>query len=169
VGRAYETLRVGQAGVEGYVWDVRLVRDRTEKSQHYVVSATALLGPFESVATAMAYCATTWQELAWREDLQVERDEAPCPVCTAPRRANPRYPLALCQVCVLETVDAKGQDVRFYNTTPMGGGFEARHADGRNDDDHTCLVRGVPCRADEAYFGGIVVESLGPRGTKPTT
>jgi len=160
-------LRVGQAGVEGYVWDVRLVRDRAEKSQHYVVSATVCLGPFDNLLSALAYCATTWSEVAWREGLHSGTDEAPCPVCDAPLRANPRYLLALCPVCVLEAVDAKGLEVRFFNTTAMCGGFEARHADGRGDDDHVCFVRGIPCLANEAYFGGIVVESLGPSGTEP--
>jgi hypothetical protein len=36
VGRAYETLRVGQAGVEGYVWDVRLVREALPRASHDV-------------------------------------------------------------------------------------------------------------------------------------
>ncbi len=159
MGRSFETLRVGQAGVEGYVWDVRLVRDSVDKSHHYVVSAGAFLGPFDDVSNALAYCATTWAEIGWREDLQVKVGEGPCPVCRAPLGTNPRYPRALCPVCVLEAVDGAGHEVRFVNTS-IDGGFEAHHADGRRDDDHACFVRGAPCHADEAYFGGIVVQLI---------
>jgi hypothetical protein len=52
--------------------------------------------------------------------------------------------------------DRDGQSVRFSNIDGCGG-FQARRFDGSTSADHACWVRGVPCWADEAKFGGIVV------------
>jgi hypothetical protein len=51
--------------------------------------------------------------------------------------------------------------IEFFNTS-FGGGFGARCADtGEPRDSHACVIRGVRCRADEARFGGIVIEAVG--------
>lgn len=86
-------------------------------------------------------------------------DDTPCPICEKLVPKNPRYPRQLCSECVLEAVDASGNALRFYNTS-LSGGFEARSADGTTTSEHTCFVRGVRCHADEAYFGGVVVQPV---------
>ncbi len=81
-----------------------------------------------------------------------------CPVCGASQSANPRYPAYLCRDCCERAVDETGRRLRFYNTD-LGGGFAAVVADtGEPRDSHVCFVNGIRCRADEARFGGIVIE-----------
>jgi hypothetical protein len=97
----------------------------------------------------------------WRPDLipQVP-DEAACPICGAPMTSTSRYPRPLCPACVREATDAGGRPLRFFNTH-LGTGFEARYADdGTPAAGEICFVRGVTCRAAEAYFGGIVVQPI---------
>jgi hypothetical protein len=98
----------------------------------------------------------------WRSDLApLAPDEAPCPVCGAPAPTSSRYPRRLCPACVLEASDEGGRPLRFTNTDASGG-LEARYADdGTRYSGETCFVRGVPCRAAEHHFGGIVVQPIG--------
>lgn len=50
----------------------------------------------------------------------------------------------------------------------MGGGFVARYADTREcRDSHVCYVDGVKCWADEARFGGVVVQPYGKHDEFP--
>lgn len=84
-----------------------------------------------------------------------------CPVCSASVSASPRYPNYLCGKCADKAVDASGKALDFFNQS-MGGGFEARF---KNDgsiaadvtENHIVYVEGTRVRADEAYFGGIVL------------
>ena len=90
--------------------------------------------------------------------------DAPCPVCGEPRPHSPRYPDAVCAACVERAVDADGRPLAFHNAT-LTGGFAAAYRDTREpaptpDDEMTCWIDGVRCRAREAYFGGIVVLPL---------
>lgn len=84
-----------------------------------------------------------------------------CPTCGDPVDVWPRYPRAVCGLCQGEATDEEGRPLEFFNTS-IGGGFGARYADtGEPRDSHACVIRGVPCRADEARFGGIVIEVVG--------
>jgi hypothetical protein len=59
--------------------------------------------------------------------------------------------------------DEHGRVLGFSNTSP-GGGFQAFYPDTHEDrDSHECWVRGVRCYADEARFGGIVIEAYPAR------
>jgi hypothetical protein len=83
--------------------------------------------------------------------------DSPCPICGSPRPHSPRYPDHVCADCVARATDETGRVLRFWNES-MSGGFVAKYADtGAKRDSHVCFVDGVRCRADEAYFGGIVV------------
>jgi len=56
-------------------------------------------------------------------------------------------------------VDEQGRALEFFNTG-LGGGFRAVYADSREERrSHVCFINGVRCWADEARFGGIVVEA----------
>ena len=84
--------------------------------------------------------------------------KASCPICGAVIVFNPRYPRAVCQDCVGRACDAEGRPLEFFNTG-FGGGFQAVHREGgREHEGHECFIDGRRCRADEARFGGIVVE-----------
>jgi hypothetical protein len=84
-----------------------------------------------------------------------------CPICHTEVRADPRYPDRLCNECARRAVDGDGRPLKFYNTS-LSGGFEAIYADDNAPaaavtQDHIVFVDGVPCMADEARFGGIVI------------
>lgn len=80
-----------------------------------------------------------------------------CPICGVSQRSNPRYPRYLCHECAEQAVDEAGRLLRF---TGLGCGFQAAYADtGELRDSHVCFVRGVRCWANEAHFGGIVIQT----------
>jgi hypothetical protein len=81
-----------------------------------------------------------------------------CPICGTAVRPDLRYPNYLCQSCAVRAASADGRPLTFSNSS-LGGGFEARNADtGAPYDGHTCYVDGAECHADEARFGGIVIQ-----------
>ncbi|WP_437593852.1 recombinase family protein [Sorangium sp. So ce1000] len=83
-----------------------------------------------------------------------------CPICGDPLDLWPRHPRAVCGLCKHEATDEAGRPLEFFNTS-FDGGFGARYAGtGEPRDSHACVIRGVRCRADEARFGGIVIEAI---------
>ena len=82
-----------------------------------------------------------------------------CPICGATGlRYSPRYPDYVCRDCVTRAVSAEGRLLSFSNVS-LSGGFLARHRDdGTTHDSHVCFIDGHRCWADEARFGGIVVQ-----------
>ena len=86
----------------------------------------------------------------------------PCPICHSTFPANPRYPNYVCPTCADKATDAAGRKLEFYNTAAFGG-FEAVYADTRETyPSNVCFIDGVQCWADEARFGGIVIEKMNP-------
>jgi hypothetical protein len=48
-----------------------------------------------------------------------------------------------------------------FSNESFSGGFIAQYADtGEARDSHLCFVDGVKCRADEARFGGIIIQPV---------
>jgi hypothetical protein len=83
-----------------------------------------------------------------------------CPICLVEVQKSERYPNYLCASCALRARDAQGRPLVFYNET-LTGGFLAFYADtGGKYDSHICYIDGVKCRADEDYYGGIVVKVI---------
>jgi len=83
-----------------------------------------------------------------------------CPICFQPVSHWERYPLAVCPDCADKACDAQGRKLSFFNVS-MSGGFKAIVTDtGEEYQSHICYIQGVECRADEARFGGIVIESV---------
>jgi hypothetical protein len=59
-----------------------------------------------------------------------------------------------------QATDASGRRLEFSNVDATGG-FQAFYREtGKPYHDHVCFVRGVRCCADEAHFGGIVIEPI---------
>lgn len=84
----------------------------------------------------------------------------PCPICLQSVSHWERYPRAVCRDCYDKTCDVQGQKLSFQNIS-MGGGFEAFVTETQEKYlSHVCYIDGVECRADEANFGGIVIEAL---------
>ena len=81
-----------------------------------------------------------------------------CPICSTPLLHKPRYPRYVCSDCVKRASTAQGRKLTFSNLS-FSGGFEARFADtDRRYPQHECFIDGIRCWADEARFGGIVVQ-----------
>ena len=81
-----------------------------------------------------------------------------CPICRTPLPAVPRYPQYVCNACAARATSADGRPLMFSNIDATGG-YEARYPDtGAPYDSHDCWIDGIACHADEARFGGIVIE-----------
>ena len=84
-----------------------------------------------------------------------------CPICGVHVKANPRYPQYVCESCVQRACSREGQPLRFANVD-LGGGIIATYADsGKEHTGQECYIDGIACYADEARFGGIVVQAIG--------
>lgn len=91
-----------------------------------------------------------------------------CPICKKSQRRNPRYPNYLCPECASKAVDSNGRALTFYNES-FSGGFLAHYQDDGSKadeitDSHIVFVDGKKVWADEARFGGIVLELIGEGG-----
>ncbi|MDQ3814132.1 MAG: hypothetical protein M3347_09295 [Armatimonadota bacterium] len=94
-------------------------------------------------------------------------DHQYCPICHAEVPPNPRYPRYVCPDCEARAADENDRALKFYNES-FSGGFIAQYADtGEKRDSHICFIDGIKCWADEARFGGIVIQPMqepAPRG-----
>ncbi|HNK62672.1 MAG TPA: hypothetical protein PKL78_06550 [Anaerolineales bacterium] len=83
-----------------------------------------------------------------------------CPVCSTAVAPSARYPRSLCKECSSRAAARDGRKLVFFNES-ISGGFVAKYADtGEPYPGHECYVDGIPCHADEHYFGGIVIQTL---------
>ena len=83
-----------------------------------------------------------------------------CPLCGSAVAENPRYPAYVCERCVDKASSATGRRVRYYNID-MSGGCEGQYEDdGSPYPSSRCWIDNTECRAEEARFGGIVIQPL---------
>ncbi|ANV89057.1 hypothetical protein [Picosynechococcus sp. PCC 7117] len=83
-----------------------------------------------------------------------------CPICAEPVPHWERYPRAICRDCSNKAADIHGQHLSFSNID-FGGGFRATYTDAKTEyPSHICYVDGIECWADEARFGGIVIQAV---------
>ena len=81
-----------------------------------------------------------------------------CPICNVELTPYSRYPNYVCGLCKSKATNKDGKPLSFSNID-LSGGFRARYRDnGEIYDSHICYITGIMCYADEARFGGIVVE-----------
>jgi hypothetical protein len=81
-----------------------------------------------------------------------------CPICSKPVEPSQRYPHYVCGQCTRTASSKDGRDLKFY-TESYSGGFSVKYSDtGETYLSHDCYINDVKCYADEAYFGGIVIE-----------
>lgn len=89
----------------------------------------------------------------------MESKEHACPICKTKLDANPRYPNYVCPDCKKKACDINARKLDFWNTS-IGGGFRAEYTDTKGEySSHICYIDGIECYADEARFGGIVIEA----------
>jgi hypothetical protein len=93
-------------------------------------------------------------------DRQNAMDVQQCPICLSAVPPYERYPRHVCGSCAGKAMSADGRPLQFGNVD-IGGGFDAVYADTREPyQSHRCLIDGIECFADEARFGGIVIEAM---------
>ena len=81
-----------------------------------------------------------------------------CPICHTALTLYERYPRYVCQDCAGKTCDASGRRVDFRNLD-FCGGCQGFYPDTDEVYPHQeCYIDGRACMADEARFGGIVVQ-----------
>ena len=79
-----------------------------------------------------------------------------CPICDESMIDFERYPNMICQNCSKKTVTKNGVKIEFYNKD-FNGGFISVMND-KKGDIHECYIDNKKCYADEARFGGIVIQ-----------
>ena len=79
-----------------------------------------------------------------------------CPICDKTMMYLERYPKMICHECVELAMTKNGESIKFYNIDHTGG-FLSIVNDVKGED-HECFINNKKCYADEARFGGIVVE-----------
>lgn len=89
-----------------------------------------------------------------------------CPICKKSVRPNDRYQRYLCSACARLASTADGRRLGFSNTDISGGFVATLAGTGIEYPSHVCFINGVPCWADEARFGGIVIEAIEPEALK---
>lgn len=81
-----------------------------------------------------------------------------CPLCHTALKAIARYPNNVCSNCAARGTDKEGRLMAFGNVD-MTGGYIAKYRDtGEVYERHGCYIEGIKCYANEAKFGGIVIE-----------
>ena len=90
----------------------------------------------------------------------MEQDTQFCPICSKSVESSARYPRYLCGECASKAKSKDGRLLKFFNAD-LSGGFIAQYADtGTSYPGHECYIDEIPCFADEARFGGIVIQPL---------
>ena len=88
-----------------------------------------------------------------------EREPQHCPICDESVTPMSRYPNYVCEDCVEKAVDSEGRAVLFTNTSLLGTGCKGKYREtGEAYDSTICFIEGIKCKAEEARFGGIVVQ-----------
>jgi hypothetical protein len=83
-----------------------------------------------------------------------------CPICKTELMPFERYPKYVCESCAKKATDANGTKVEFGNTS-ICGGFEGYYLDTKEAyNSQTCYIDGIECFAEEARFGGIVIQKV---------
>lgn len=86
-------------------------------------------------------------------------DRQVCPICKRYVKLSSRYPNYACRQCVQLATDKKGKPVHFFNTEFSGHGCAGAYTKtGKPYNSNRCYIKGVECKAEEAYLGGIVIK-----------
>jgi predicted RNA-binding Zn-ribbon protein involved in translation (DUF1610 family) len=92
-----------------------------------------------------------------REERQKPKHQH-CGSCNRYVQISTRYPKYACKKCVDKAVDKKGRRVAFYNITMDGHGCQGKLIDTEKFvRSNICYINGIKFRAEEAYFGGIIL------------
>jgi hypothetical protein len=89
----------------------------------------------------------------------METNQQFCPICNSEVTYFRRYPKYVCKDCYCKTTDKDGRKVAFGNENIFGMGCVGHYLDtGEKYNSNICYIDGQECVAEEARFGGIVIE-----------
>jgi hypothetical protein len=74
---------------------------------------------------------------------------------------NARYPKYICGDCTELLTDSEGRKVEYFNTELLGHGCQGYYVNTEQRekyDSTTCYIKDKIFYAEEAYFGGIVIQ-----------
>jgi hypothetical protein len=103
-----------------------------------------------------------WEGAVRRADPGFESRQF-CGICRAEVKYFPRYPKYLCQTCEARIADAAGRPLVYTNTAALGYGCQGYYTDIEPHQPYgksVCYVDGIACEAQEARFGGIVIQKM---------
>jgi DNA-directed RNA polymerase subunit RPC12/RpoP len=85
-----------------------------------------------------------------------------CPLCGEQIPPQHRYPRYVCRTCMERAVDKSGNKVELANVS-LSGGLRLTAGDtelfDRAANEFPIFIDGVECRAEEARFGGAVIQT----------
>ena len=83
-----------------------------------------------------------------------------CPICKSKVNSFPRYPNYVCNDCIdkYDTLTWNGYPIKFSNEGFFGGFVSQVMGESTTGNVHKCYINGIECWADEARFGGIVIQ-----------
>ena len=83
-----------------------------------------------------------------------------CPICENNVHPMQRYPNYICSKCIerYDTLTFDGKPITFSNIDWWGGFQSHIEGDKTPTEIHKCYINGIECWADEARFGGIVIQ-----------
>ena len=92
---------------------------------------------------------------------QTNDDKQPCGICKKMVNKYPRYPKYVCHDCQTEShpVTEDGVQIEFFNADMCGGFLSKREGASEYGNEHVCFIKNVRCVANEARFGGIVIQT----------
>jgi hypothetical protein len=92
------------------------------------------------------------------------KNQQHCPVCNTYVKYSSRYPNYVCAKCTVLATDKDGKKVQFYNVTISGNGVQGKYVDEEKlYRSPFCFIKGIKCKAEEAYLGGVVLRPITKR------
>lgn len=92
--------------------------------------------------------------------MSIKKQNQVCPICKRFVRCSTRYPNYVCHRCIELATDKNGNGVLFYNIEFSGHGCVGEYKkNGKPYLYNICYIKGIECRVDEAYFGGIIYQA----------
>jgi hypothetical protein len=131
--------------------------EAAEVFQRYAPELTIHQLPAQAIARngGVFHCMTWWMNAEQLEPKQY------CPICAKEVSYNSRYPNYVCRSCSEMTKSPDGRSIQFYNSDILGDGVTGIYT-GTDEVYHStsCLIGGKLCKAEEARFGGIVIQVI---------
>jgi hypothetical protein len=114
-------------------------------------------------------CHKIWNRIIYIGNPKMETKQQ-CPVCKLQVHPSARYPHYVCQDCINKygTLTWDGKQITFSNVDYTGGFQSLIQGEGTASNVHKCYINGIECWADEARFGGIVIQTTGNPNPKIT-